>query len=334
MRKPRGKYTCEKIKERRAKQEARQSHIKAVENGQAEEELPAPLFPDVFKDIQDTYWNALKSVPDPRSPGKRIYPLYLILHRIISGFLSGNKHIGVLFPKKRQNSQKGKKTLGALPTRKPVYTLLRRIDWNEANAILAPLWTHLGYTPDLVVQRKFRNPKQILEEYRQEKEEADKFNRNKISAERESEERAKGMSAAKAKQPLKRRNPVQLAPLPSSSAKTITEQDTKEVVKIRHDLVIDGKVVRASYNSGVNERFVHVTEIKTHKNDTVSRFIIGSRATELDRNGEWGAAMSVLDSLLPLPNDKVVLISGDAGFCVEEFCEWLTEKGFFLHFQD
>jgi len=95
--------------------------------------------------------------------------------------------------------------------------------------------------------------------------------------------------------------------------------------------VIDGKVVKASYNSGVKERFVHVTEIKTNKEKGRSRFIIGAQPRVLDRNGEWGAALSVLDGLTPLPNDKVVVISGDAGFCVEEFCQWLTEKGFFLH---
>jgi hypothetical protein len=33
-------------------------------------------------------------------------------------------------------------------------------------------------------------------------------------------------------------------------------------VEIHHDLVIDGKVVKASYNSGAKERIVHVTEIK------------------------------------------------------------------------
>ena len=43
--------------------------------------------------------------------------------------------------------------LGALPTRAAVYTLLRGIDWGEANVVLAPLWDLLGYVPDLVVQR-------------------------------------------------------------------------------------------------------------------------------------------------------------------------------------
>lgn len=89
--------------------------------------------------------------------------------------------------------------------------------------------------------------------------------------------------------------------------------------------------MKASYNSGVQERVVHVTEIKEDEESNRSRFIIGTRPTELNRNGEWGAAVSILDSLTPLPKDRVVLISGDAGFCLEEFCEWLNEKGFFLH---
>jgi hypothetical protein len=98
--------------------------------------------------------------------------------------------------------------------------------------------------------------------------------------------------------------------------------------------VIDGKVVKASYNAGVKERVVHVTEIKKDEDDNRSRFIIGAYPTELDRNGEWGAAVSVLDALTPLSGDRVILVSGDAGFCVEEFCKWLNEKGFFLHLPD
>jgi hypothetical protein len=96
----------------------------------------------------------------------------------------------------------------------------------------------------------------------------------------------------------------------------------------------DLKVVKASYNSGAKERIVHVTEIKKDQNDNRSRFIIGARPTELDRNGEWGAALSILDALIPLPDDRVIVVSGDAGICIEEFCKWLNEKGFFLHLQD
>ena len=92
--------------------------------------------------------------------------------------------------------------------------------------------------------------------------------------------------------------------------------------------------MKASYNAGVKERVVHVTEIKKDENDNRIRFIIGAYPTVLDRNGEWGAAVSVLDALTPISGDRVILISGDAGFCVEEFCKWLNEKGFFLHLPD
>ncbi|MCP4670881.1 MAG: hypothetical protein GY857_06210 [Desulfobacula sp.] len=111
-------------------------------------------------------------------------------------------------------------------------------------------------------------------------------------------------------------------------------QDSCQSIAIQHDLVIDGKVVKASYNNGVKERFVHVTEIRQDENDNRSRFIIGVQPTVLDRNGEWGAAVSILDALTPLPGDRVIVVSGDAGFCVEEFCEWLNEKGFFLPLSD
>ncbi len=47
---------------------------------------------------------------------------------------------GVLFPKRRTNVEPGKRKLGALPTRKAVYTLLRRIDWERANKALDRAW--------------------------------------------------------------------------------------------------------------------------------------------------------------------------------------------------
>ncbi|MCP4749802.1 MAG: hypothetical protein GY866_02825 [Proteobacteria bacterium] len=33
-----------------------------------------------------------------------------------------------------------------------------------------------------------------------------------------------------------------------------------------------------------------------------------------------------MDALTPLPGDRAIVVGGDAGFCVEEFCEWLNEK--------
>jgi len=160
----RKKYTGEKARHRKDRQAERQKHIRAIKDNEVSEELPEILLPDIFSEIHELYWKRLKSVPDPRSPDKRVYPLHLILHRIIAGFTGGNKCIGVLFPTKRINTETGKKKLGALPTRKAVYTLLRRIDWAKANAILAPLWDRLGYTPDLVVRRKFRKPEAIPDE--------------------------------------------------------------------------------------------------------------------------------------------------------------------------
>ena len=119
----RKKYTGEKAKHRKDRQVERQKHIQALKENEVSEELPEVLLPDIFLEIQETYWDCLKSVSDPRSRNKRVYPLHLILHRIISGFIEGNKYIGVLFPKKRINIVSGKKKLGALPTRKAVYKL-------------------------------------------------------------------------------------------------------------------------------------------------------------------------------------------------------------------
>ncbi len=325
------KYTGERAKHRKDRQTKRQSHIHALEKNEVAEELPDALLPDVFLGIQETYWESLKAVPDPRSPGKRVYPMHMILHRIISGFIDGNKYIGVLFPTKRQQVEVGKKKLGALPTRKAVYKLLRRIDWGKANEALAPLWDCLGHTPDLVVRRAFRNPREILEEFREEQKQAEQDKRKRIRYEQKEKEHSSGMSAARAKR--------------SGSAKPAEKDDIKKpeepydkgdhrLIVVHHDLVIDGKVVKASYNAGAKERIVHVTEIKKDKNDKRSRFIIGAHETVLDRHGEWGAALSILDALTPLAEDQVVLVSGDAGFCIEEFCNWLHEKGFFLHLPD
>ncbi|MGD9506139.1 MAG: hypothetical protein AB7W37_14580, partial [Syntrophobacteraceae bacterium] len=136
----RTKYTGEKARKRRERQEQRQIYIQALHDNTVVEELPEPLLPEIFSDIEQVYWDSLKSVPDPRRADIRVYPLHMILHRIISGFIGGAKFIGVLFPKKRMNVEPGKKKLGALPTRKAGYSVLRRIDWTEANEVLAPLW--------------------------------------------------------------------------------------------------------------------------------------------------------------------------------------------------
>jgi hypothetical protein len=327
----RKKYTGEKAKHRKERRLGRQGHIEALKKNKVAEELPAVLLPDIFLGIQGAYWDVLKSVPDPRSTGKRVYPLHLILHRIISGFIDGNKYIGVLFPTKHMHVETGKKKIGALPTRKAVYKLLRRIDWDTTNKILAPLWDRLGYAPDLVVRRAFRNPREILEEFREEQKQVETVRCERLRTENEKKERSKGMSAAKAKRPGTAK-PAGNAIFKKPEA--LVCKKALNPVTIQHDLVIDGKVVKASYNSGAKERIVHVTEIKKDKNDNRSRFIIGAHPTELDRNGEWGAALSILDALTPLPRDRVILLSGDAGFCVEEFCKWLNEIGFFLHLQD
>ena len=304
------------------------------------EELPEVLLPEVFQDIKETYWYCLASIPDPRREKTRVYPLKFILHRIISGFVGGNKFIGVLFPTKRQHVIEGKNELGALPTRKVVYKLLRRIDWEKANVALAPLWEKLGYTPNLVVRREFRNPKVILEEFHEEERLAEQEKQKRLFEEQKKKERTEGMSAAKAKQPSIPKTVERVELKKQEGQKGEKKHEDSKLfspaapIVSHHDLLIDGKVVKASYNSGVKERIVHVTEVKRDENDRKSRYIIGSHETVLDRNGEWGAALSILDALIPQIGDRVIMVSGDAGFCVEEFCRWLNEKDFFLHLPD
>lgn len=258
------KYTGEKAKHRKDRHAERQRHIRAIQDNEVVEELPEPLLPEIFSEIQEVYWESLKSVPDPRSPNKRVYPLYLILHRIICGFIEGNKYIGVLFPKKRMNIETGKKKLGALPTRKAVYTVLRRIDWAKANEILAPIWDCLGYAPDMVVRREFRNPVEILDEFREEQKRAGIQRCEGLCAEQKDREKSEGMSAAKAKRSGSAKSVNDVLP---KREEVIELQPPPERIVIQHDVVIDGKVVKASYNNGVKERAVHVTEIRKDEND-------------------------------------------------------------------
>lgn len=192
----RKKYTGEKAGHRKNRQTERQRHIPAIQNNEAVEELPEALLPDIFSGIQEIYRESPKAVPDPGMPAERVYPLHLIPHRIISGFISGNKYIGVLFPTKRINTEACKKKPGALPTRKAVHTLLRRMNRAEAGEITAPLRSRPGYTPDLIVRREFGNPGEIPDEFRDKQKQAETEKRKRLHEECEAAERLKGMSAA------------------------------------------------------------------------------------------------------------------------------------------
>ena len=62
MGKARRKYTGEKIKARKAKQEKRQQHIQAIYDGDIAEKLPEPLLPNVFKEEVDVPSSILNSI--------------------------------------------------------------------------------------------------------------------------------------------------------------------------------------------------------------------------------------------------------------------------------
>jgi len=156
-----GESTAKRLKQCKL----RLAHKDSIRDGSLSESLPEILTPDLFSDIEEVYWKCLRSVKDPRVPSLRIYPLDLVLHRIISGLIDGVKYIGVLFPKKQRATRDDiKRQLGVLPTRPAVYSLLKRIDWDLANVELSVLWKRLGYTPELMVKRKLRDPKVILKE--------------------------------------------------------------------------------------------------------------------------------------------------------------------------
>lgn len=192
------KYTGETAEHRKDRQTARQRHTPAIRDNEAAEELPEALLPDIFSGSRGIYRESLKSVPDPGNPDKCVYPLHLILHRIIPGFINGNRHIGVLFPGKRMSIGAGKKKSGALLTRKAVHTLPRRISRAEAYEVPAPLRDRPGYAPDLIVRRGFRNPDKIVSGFREERKQAESEKRKRLREEYEAKERSEGMSAAEA----------------------------------------------------------------------------------------------------------------------------------------
>lgn len=97
---------------------------------------------------------------------------------------------------------------------------------------------------------------------------------------------------------------------------------------VRPDLLGDGTVVKASYNTGCQERFVPVTAVASTGAGERQRFILGARPTVRDRHGEWGAAVSLLAALTPLPPHTHVRMRGDAGLCGEEFAAWWSTPSF------
>lgn len=195
------KQTGEVIKKRKKNQERRKHHKEAIIKRSVEEEVEA-LVPEVFEDIRNTYRECLKSVPDPRCESKTVYPLNLILHRVISGFLKGSRYIGILFPikhgKESRESEGGNK-FGALPTRNAVYKILKRINWQVANVKLAPLWERLGYEPDLTQKRDINDPVAIINKFKVQKKEEEENRLASIKAKQKENENTQGMSAAKVK---------------------------------------------------------------------------------------------------------------------------------------
>ena len=172
-------YTGEVSKQRKEGKKRREEQKSAIKEGRVQEEAGERLPPKEFEQIQSLYWSSLKAVPDPRNPLLVIYPLWLILHRIISGFLSGTTTVFHLFPTTHKGGTIKNQRLGALPTAQAVYNLLNRIDWEEANIALAPLWEHLGFQSSLLIRQHLREPKEILEEVKKKEEERKKKEKRK-----------------------------------------------------------------------------------------------------------------------------------------------------------
>jgi len=71
----RKKHTGETARHRKDRQTKRQRHILEIQDNAITEELPEALLPDIFSGIREIYREILKSVPDPRSRNKRVYPM-------------------------------------------------------------------------------------------------------------------------------------------------------------------------------------------------------------------------------------------------------------------
>lgn len=167
-------YTGEASAKREEGKERRQGHKLAIEEGRLQEESGERLPPKEFEQIQETYWSCLKAVPDPRSTPLIVYPLWLILHRIINNLLSGATSICPLFPRTHKGGTIKEQRLGGLPTVQAVYNLLARIDWGAASIALAPLWEHLGFQTSLLLRRQMREPEEILKEFEERQQERKK----------------------------------------------------------------------------------------------------------------------------------------------------------------
>ena len=78
---------------RKLQSKRRREHKQQLESGEISSDLPEVLIPEIFLDLQKTYWDCLKLVEDPRESTKVVYPL----HRILSGLMRGSSSVGVLF---------------------------------------------------------------------------------------------------------------------------------------------------------------------------------------------------------------------------------------------
>lgn len=110
--------------QRREGKARRDAHKEALVAGTVSHDLPAPLVPDLFREIHTIYWPCVHAVPDPRAKAPSVYPLALILQRIMAGFVGGARFRGVVCPKKHgpidRPTAEASRRLGALPTQPAV----------------------------------------------------------------------------------------------------------------------------------------------------------------------------------------------------------------------
>ena len=101
---------------RKLQSKRRREHKQQLESGEISSDLPEVLIPEIFLNLQKTYWDCLKLVEDPRESTKVVYPLHRILHRVLSGLMGGSSSVGVLFPniQEKVGKKKGEHILGGL----------------------------------------------------------------------------------------------------------------------------------------------------------------------------------------------------------------------------
>lgn len=98
----------------------------------------------------------------------------------------------------------------------------------------------------MIVRREFRNPREIVSGFREERNQAEAEKRKRLREEYEAKKRSEGMSAAEAKRSVSAKPANEDIPRKPEASEC---GRFPEPIVAHHDLVIDGKVVKETERS-------------------------------------------------------------------------------------